>query len=105
MAGREPGGYDDEREACEQALWTACAAIRRWLTGQIKSGNAALAYTIIGLQRRTFGAMLGHALNRHAWGDAEGIVRALDEYWDTRGLDEEAAAWADRILVATAGLG
>jgi len=57
-----PADYSAEREACEQALCTACAAFSRWLSGQIKSGNAALAYTIIGLQRRTLGAMLGHAL-------------------------------------------
>ena len=101
----DPAGYGQEREACEQALCTACAAFSRWLTGQIESGNAALAYTIIGLQRRTLGAMLGHALDHHAWDDADGIVRALDAYWDTRGLGEEAAAWADRILAATTGPG
>jgi CHAT domain len=97
--------YVSEREACEQALCAACAYFSRWLTGQIDSGDAALAYAVIGLQRRTLGAMLGHALDRHAWDDASGIVRALDPYWDTRGLGEEAAAWADRILDATAGHG
>ena len=101
----DPAGYDQEREACEQALCAACAAFGQWLTGQIESGDAALAYAVIGLQRRTLGAMLGHALDHHAWDDAEGIVRALDAYWDTRGLGEEAAAWADRILAATTGPG
>jgi tetratricopeptide (TPR) repeat protein len=101
----DPAGYGPEREACEQALCTACAAFSEWLTGQIESGDAALAYAVIGLQRRTLGAMLGHALDRHAWDDADSIVRALDKYWDTRGLGEEAAAWADRILDATAGHG
>ena len=102
----DPSGYAQEREACERALCAACAAFSRWLTRrQIGSGNAALAYAIIGLQRRTLGAMLGHALDRHAWGDAESIVRALDAYWDTRGLGEEAKAWADRILDATVGHG
>ena len=100
-----PAGYSQQREACEQALCTACAAFSRWLTGQIASGNAALAYGIIGLQRRTLGAMLGHALDRHAWDDAENIVRALDAYWDTRGLGQETSAWADRILAATTGPG
>ena len=99
----DPASYDPEREACEQALCTACAAFSRWLTGQIASGNAALAYAVIGWQRRTLGAMLGRALDRHAWDDASGIVRALDEYWDTRGLGEEAAAWTDRILDGTVG--
>ena len=101
----DPAGYAAEREACEQALCTACGALGRWLIGQIGSGDAAMAYSVIGLQRRTLGAMLGHALDRHAWDDANGIVRALDAYWDTRGLSGEAGAWADRILDATAGPG
>ena len=98
-----PDTYEEECQAAEQALRTACAAFSRWLTGQIASGDAALAYTLIGLQRRTLGAMLRHALDHRAWADAEGIVRALDAYWDTRGLGGEAAAWADRILDATTG--
>jgi tetratricopeptide (TPR) repeat protein len=100
-----PGSYDQEREASEQALCAACATFSQWLTGQIDSENAAFAYTIIGLQRRTLGAMLGHALDHHTWDQAETIARALDEYWDTRGLGEEAGAWADRIMNATAGPG
>ena len=101
----DPASYNQEREVCEQALCTACAAFSQWATGQIESGDAALAYTLIGWQRRTLGAMLGYALDRQAWNDARGIVRALDAYWDTRGLGEEAAAWADRILDATADPG
>ena len=99
----DPDGYDAERDACEQALQGACAAFSRWATGQIESGDAASAYALIGLQRRTLGVMLGRALDRHAWEDVSGIVRALDAYWDARGLGEEAAAWADRILAATLG--
>ena len=96
-----PGGYGAERAGCEQALCTASAVFSRWLTGQIGSGDAALAYAVIGLQQRTLGAMLGQALDRQVWDDADGIVRALDAYWDTRGLGGEAATWADRILDAT----
>ncbi len=98
-------GYNPEREDGEQALCTAYAVFSRWLTGQIESGDAALAYALLGWQRRTLGAMLGHALDRQAWDDAEGIIRALDAYWDARGLSAEAAAWADRVLDATAGPG
>ena len=101
----DPAGYDRERQACEQALCAACADFSQWLTEQIASGDAGLAYTLLGLQRRTLGAMLGHALDHRAWGDADSIVRALDAYWGTRGLAAEATAWADRILDATAGLG
>ncbi len=100
-----PASYDADRETSEQALRAACAALCRWLTKQIESGNAALAYAIIRLQRRTLGAMLGHALDHHAWDDAESIVHALDQYWDIRGLSSEANAWADRILDATTELG
>jgi tetratricopeptide (TPR) repeat protein len=98
-----PGGYKQERAACEQAFRAACADFSRRLTGQIESGDAALGYAVIGLQRRTLEAMLGHALDHHAWDDADSIVRALDAYWDARGLGEEAAAWTDRILAATTG--
>jgi tetratricopeptide (TPR) repeat protein len=101
----DPDGYGLERDACEQALCTACAAFSRWLTGQIESGNAALGYAVIGLQWRTLGATLGHALDHHAWAHAESIVRPLDAYWDTRGLGGEADAWADRILDAAVGPG
>ena len=33
------------------------------------------------------------------------IVRALDAYWDTRGLGQETSVWADRILAATTAPG
>jgi tetratricopeptide (TPR) repeat protein len=100
-----PGDYDREREAAEQALCAACVDLSRWLTGQVESGDAALAFTVTGLQRQMLGAMLGHALDHHAWPDADGIVRALDKYWDARGLGTESASWADRILAATADSG
>ena len=100
-----PPGYAQEREAGEQALCTATATLSRWLTGQIGTGNAAFAYTVIGLQRQTLGAMLGHALDHHTWNNASGIARALDAYWDTRGLSQEAVAWADRIIDATTSTG
>ncbi len=96
-----PEGYDREREAAEQALRAACAVLGRWLTGQVESGNAALAYAVIGWQRRTLGAMLGHALDRCVWDDARDIIGALRGYWYARGLTEETTAWTDRILSAT----
>jgi tetratricopeptide (TPR) repeat protein len=102
---RDPASYAPEREACEQALCTTSADFSRWLTRQIGSGNAALAYAVIRLLQRTLGTMLGHALDRHTWNDADVIVRALTPYWDARGLGVEADAWADRILAATTGLG
>jgi tetratricopeptide (TPR) repeat protein len=100
-----PSAYGQERQAAEQALRAACAAFSRWLRGQVNSGDAATAYTLIGLQRRTLGAMLRHAVDHHDWDDAESIVRALSPYWESRGLGPEADVWADRILAATAAPG
>ena len=96
-----PAGYDQERQAAEQALCAASAGFSEWLTGQIESGNGATAYAMLRLQSRTLSAMLGHALDHGRWDDADSIVRALDAYWDTRGLGGEAAEWADRVLDAT----
>jgi tetratricopeptide (TPR) repeat protein len=98
----DPDGYQQEREACEQALRAASASYCRWLMGLLSSDNAALALALIELNRRTLGAMLAHALAHHAWADAERIVSALDEYWDNQNFGEEAAAWADRILATAA---
>ena len=39
-----PDGYSPQRQACEQALCSASADFSRWLTRQVESGNAALAY-------------------------------------------------------------
>ncbi len=100
---QDPASYREEREACEQALCIACGAFGRWASGQMATGKAATAYAKIGLQRRTLGVMLGNALDHHMWSEANCIVKALDPYWDTRGLGEEAVAWADRILKATTG--
>ncbi len=103
LAGRQPqwlrrrNGTRASRPCAPPAPPTAAGR-----PGRSRSGNAASGYAVIGLHRRTLGAMLGRALDHHGWGDAESIVRALDAYWDTRGLAEEAAAWADRILAATA---
>ena len=101
----DPDGYAAERQASERALRAACAAFSRWLTEQLDTGNAGMAYALIALHRRTLSAMLGHALAHQAWDDADTIVRALDPYWKGRGLDQEAGAWADRILDATAAHG
>ena len=97
----DPGRYQQEREAAEIALCATAAAFSEWAIGQIEAGEAAIAYAVIGQHRRTLGAMLGHALDLSAWREAEYIARALDAYWNVRGLSSEADAWADRILRAT----
>ena len=74
-------GYDGQRAAATRALLSAYADFGRWLVGQIESGDAGLAYTIIGLQQRTLGHLLGYALDRQLWNGAQDIAAPLASYW------------------------
>jgi hypothetical protein len=73
MAPRKPGRLPRGAEGVR-----ALAVRRLRRVRPVADPAAALAYTILGLQHRTLGAMLGHALDHHAWNDADSIVRALD---------------------------
>ncbi len=97
----EPENHDEVREAAARALLSAHAAFGSWLAQQIRSGDAGLAYTVIGLERRTLGSLLAYALDHRLWDDAQQIAAPLEEYWEARGLDEEAGAWADQARLAT----
>ena len=94
-------GYDGQRAAATRALLLAYAALGGWLLRQIGSGDAGLAYTVIGLQQRTMGHLLGYALDGQLWDEAQAIAQPLTRYWDSRGLSAEAAAWTDRVRLAT----
>jgi tetratricopeptide (TPR) repeat protein len=97
----EPEGHAAVREAATQALLTAYAGLGDWLNQQIRSGRAGLVFTIINWQRRTLGSLLGYALDHHRWKEAQDIAQPLNDYWDARGLFEEADAWTDRVRRAT----
>lgn len=97
----EPHDSETIRDAANVALATACAALCARLSGQIASGDAGSAYLVIGMQRRTMGAMLGYALEHQLWDQARPIARVLNTYWEARGLSAEATGWIDRIRVAT----
>ena len=97
----DPGAYEAERDAATNVMITAAAWLADWAHQEIKTGDAGLAYRMIGLQHGTLGAMLGHALDRQLWQPAWMIVQALDAWWTARGMIAEADAWADRIRVAT----
>ena len=96
-------GYDGQRAAATRALLSAYAPFGGWLLRQIGSGDAGLAYTVIGLQQRTMGHMLGYAMVGQFWAEAQAIAQPLTLYWDSRGLSTEAAAWTDRVRLATEG--
>ena len=97
----EPEDHDLVRDAATRALITAYAAFGEWLLEQIDSGDAAQAYAELDLQHRTFGSLLGYALAHRLWEEAAEIAGPLDKYWAAGGLDQEAAAWADRVYLAT----
>ncbi len=97
----DPEGYDSMRDAAIRTLAAACAALGVWLSRQIESGDAGFAYAVIGVERRTLGAMLAYALNHKMWEQAQEIIQPLDYYWRARGLDEEADAWTDQVRIAT----
>ena len=97
----DPEGYADARDAATRALAAAYARLGRWLGQQIRFGDAELAYAVIRLQRRTLGILLGYALNHQMWAQAQAIAQPLHSYWVACGFDDEAAAWADRVQVAT----
>jgi tetratricopeptide (TPR) repeat protein len=97
----EGGRYDAQRAAATQALLAAYTAFALWLVQQIDSGDAGLAYTVIGLQQRTMGHLLSLALDSQSWTAAHAIGEPLTRYWHSRGQYAETAAWTDRVSLAT----
>jgi tetratricopeptide (TPR) repeat protein len=97
----EPEDHGAVLDAANKALLAGYVGLGAWLSRQIHSGDAGLALTIIGLQRRTMGSLLGYALDQHLWEEAQDIAQPQNAYWNLRGLVEEADAWADRIRLAT----
>jgi tetratricopeptide (TPR) repeat protein len=97
----DPDGHDTQRDAATRGLLAAYARFGQWLTGQIEGGDAGLAFTLIEHQRRTLGHLLDYALGTGLWDEAEFTGWPLNDYWNARGLSEEARGWVDRVRVAT----
>ena len=97
----DPEGYDSSRDATTRALVSSYAALGSELYEAISSGDAGVAYAVIRLQRRNFGALLGYALDHQLWEQAGELAYPLNSYWNGRGLDDEASAWTDRVQLAT----
>ncbi|MEU9782823.1 CHAT domain-containing protein [Streptomyces phaeochromogenes] len=95
------GRHQELRGAAELALLDAYAVFGSWLLRQLESGEAQLAMVLLHFQRRTLGSLLGYALDQSLWGQAQGIAQPLNEYWNARGLVEEARAWVNRARVAS----
>jgi tetratricopeptide (TPR) repeat protein len=93
--------YDRTRAVAEQALLIAYAAFARWLLRQLRTGDAGNALALIDYQRRTLTSLLGQALAIGAWAEAGAIAEPMNDYWNARGLTEEAGGWVDRARLAT----
>ncbi len=99
---RETGDdHDSEHARAASALLSAYAAFCGWLLKQMQTADAGFALRIVELQRRTIGHLLGAALEGNRWDAAQSIAQPLDEYLNSRGLDEEARGWVDRVRLAT----
>lgn len=93
-------GFETERVAADRALLHACAELGVCILQQIEGGMAETAFTIFDLQRRTFGRLIAFGLDQGLWDAVQDILEPLDEYWDARGLRDEAQGWTDRIRAA-----
>ncbi|MGW5742049.1 tetratricopeptide repeat protein [Amycolatopsis sp. NPDC003861] len=96
----DPESYPADRATGERVLLRAYSRLGTWLDQEIRSGNAALAYQIIGLQRRMLGHLLGLALQQRQWPEALAIIQPLNRFWDRGGLTVEARGWVDRAQLA-----
>ncbi|MFD3927307.1 tetratricopeptide repeat protein [Streptomyces sp. NPDC058614] len=94
-----PDTHLNQRTAAERALLDACAEFGGWLFQQFRSGDARIAVALISHQWRTLSSMLGYAFDHGLWDQAQNIAEPLNEYWNVRGLVEEARAWVDRARV------
>jgi tetratricopeptide (TPR) repeat protein len=88
--------FDQQHAAATQALLVAFVYFGRWLNRQMDSGDAQLALSLVDLQRRTLGAMLGYAFDQHLWEHAQDIAMPIIKYLHSRGLSEERQGWVDR---------
>jgi len=93
LAGEE---YETERMNTLLASITAHAALGQWLDQQIRGGEAATAFTVLKLERRSFGAAAGAALDQGLYAEAQAILEPLNELRDNQGLQSEARSWVDR---------
>ncbi len=93
----EGDGYERQRRATMHALLIGCALLGQWLLRQIYGGDAALALRVIELQQRTFGNLIGFAIEHGRWAEVQTIFQPLDRFYDARALDEESRGWTDRL--------
>jgi tetratricopeptide (TPR) repeat protein len=88
-----------ERDAAEQALLTAYAIFGEWLREDSDRGFADKVFSLIDGQRRTMARLLGLALSKKQYAHAQALIQPLNDFWDHRGLWQEADGWVDRCRI------
>ena len=88
--------FDTERSDAEMCMLSAYTAHAISLFTQMHSGDASRALIAIDRQRRTIGRLLKFALARRLYRSAQLLLQPLGEFWDKRGLSQEAAGWIER---------
>ncbi|HEY2765575.1 MAG TPA: hypothetical protein VGJ13_16425 [Pseudonocardiaceae bacterium] len=99
---REDPDAGPQQRAAAAVLLEAYAALGVWLYQQITSGDGTLAVMVLDRQRRTLGTLLGNALDHGLWLQAQALAQPLNEYWQLRGLHDEARGSVDRARFALA---
>jgi tetratricopeptide (TPR) repeat protein len=96
----DPDAYPEDRAAAERALLDAYTAFGALMDRRIRTREAAGAYQLMGLHRRTMVHLLGYAVDNRLWAHAGTLFSALKEFWNRHGLTDESRAWVDRIMLA-----
>ncbi|MFD6095912.1 tetratricopeptide repeat protein [Nocardiopsis flavescens] len=95
-----PEKFTAQRTVTADALLDAFANLSVWLIEQVQGANAEVAVAVTATHQTNLSHQLGYALEHHRWEQAQVIIQALDGYWELRGIEVEAQAWADRIRSA-----
>ena len=93
-------GFATERDAADRALLAAYAAFGSWLAQQIRDGAAEAAFALLDRQSPTMVRLLTLALAKRHHAEAQALLEPLNEFWEARGLREEAKGWMKRCRQA-----
>ncbi len=95
------GDWAAEREAALRCLVGAAASVGGNLRWQIEEGEVLDALARTTAYRASLRTFLAAALERSLFAEAQPLMHALNEYWESAALSLEAQAWSERVIKAT----
>ncbi len=95
-----PADAGREREEALRSLIAAAARIAGHLHRQLQTEEARPALDQIGALRANFYAFLAAAVERRLFAEAQTLILALDHYWHSAALAQEAQTWSEYIIKA-----